>query len=69
MDYICDEIIFVIKYENYIYTSKLLLWVNFFVMDGMDIHQLSLKPFKILEFLAENPSKNVCFYISLPTNA
>jgi hypothetical protein len=31
MEYICDEVILVTKHEEYIYTSKLELWVEFFV--------------------------------------
>ncbi len=31
MENICQEIILVTKYKNYIYTSKLRLWVKFFV--------------------------------------
>jgi len=72
MEYICDEIILVIEYENlHIYISKLGLWVEFFVdyfaMDDMDIHQLSLKPFRILEFFVENPFKK-CVFLHLFTN-
>jgi len=31
MDYIRDKVILVTKHENYIYTSKLKLWIKFFV--------------------------------------
>ncbi len=31
MENICDKIILVTKYENQINTSKLMLWVKFFV--------------------------------------
>jgi hypothetical protein len=36
MENICDKIILVTKYENYIYTSKLSLWVKFiyFILFG-----------------------------------
>jgi hypothetical protein len=61
MENICDEIILVTQYENYIYISKLRLWVKtfveFFVVNGIDIEQLNLKPFRILEFFFANPSK------------
>jgi hypothetical protein len=79
MEYICDEIILVIEYEKlhiyiyiyiYIYISNG-LWVEFFVdyfvMDDMDIHQLSFKPFRILEFFLENPFKK-CVFLHLFTN-
>jgi hypothetical protein len=37
METLCDEIILVTEYENYIYTSKLRLWVKLFVANGIDI--------------------------------
>jgi hypothetical protein len=57
--------------KNYIYTSKLKLWVecfvNFFVINGIDIHQLKSKPFRILEFLAKNLFKK-CGFLYLFSN-
>jgi len=36
--------------------------VNFFMMYGIDIHELNLKPFKDLKFLDEiSLKKRVCF--------
>jgi hypothetical protein len=44
--------------KNYIYISKLGLWVEFFVeffmMNDIAIHQINVGSFKILEFLIEN---------------
>jgi hypothetical protein len=51
MKYICDKIILVTKFENCVYISKLGFWVefldeSFFVVYGIDIHQLNLGPFR-----------------------
>jgi hypothetical protein len=35
--------------------------MNFFVMSDIDVHQLNLRPFKILYFLVENPFKKCVF--------
>jgi hypothetical protein len=49
--------------KNCKYTSKLRLWVEFcnefFGGSDIDVHQLNLQPFRSLEFLVENPFKNV----------
>ncbi len=44
-----------------IYTSKLELWVEFFVVNDIDIHQLNLRTFRSSEFLVENSLQNVYF--------
>jgi hypothetical protein len=55
MEYICDKIIFITKFEIlHIYISKLGLWVEFllvkfFMVNDIDIHQLNLGPFKFLD--------------------
>jgi hypothetical protein len=46
-----------------IYTSKLTLWVNFFMVYDIDTHQLNLRPFRNLKFLDEILFKNCVFCI------
>jgi hypothetical protein len=51
--------------KNCKYTLKLRLWVefcdDFFGGEYIDIHQLSLKPLRSLQFLAKNPFKKCVF--------
>jgi hypothetical protein len=40
----------------------------FFVVSGIDVHQLNLKPFRSLQFLVENPFKKCVFFALLKQN-
>jgi hypothetical protein len=56
MDYICDEIIFVTKYEKlhiYFKTKVVdgIFCIYIFEVNDIDIHELNLGQFKILEFI------------------
>ncbi len=54
--------------KNDIFISKLRFWVEFvfdLFFNDIDIHQISLKPLKILEFLVENSFKKMVFYTYL----
>ncbi len=68
MEYICDKIIHVTKFENFnIYTPKLRLWMEFlgeifYGVWSIDIHKLNLEYFKILKFLDEIPFKKCVFF-------
>jgi hypothetical protein len=57
--------------EKYVYTSKLGSWlelfVEFFMMNDIDIHQSNLGPFKIIIFLVQNSFKE-CVYLHLYNN-
>jgi len=54
MEYICDKIILIKKFENCMYISKLELWVECLSeLYDIDLHQSNFKPFKILKFLDE----------------
>jgi hypothetical protein len=59
------------EYEKLHIYSKLRLWVdfllNFFAVNGIDIHKLNLGPFRILELLVENPFKK-CVSLHLFNN-
>jgi hypothetical protein len=44
-------------------------FVEFLMVDGIDIHQLNVAPFRILEFFVETPFKKCMFYICLTINA
>ncbi len=58
MEYICDEIIHVTKYEKiHLYFKTRTVNGTFFVVNDIDIHQLNLGLFRILEFLVEK----ICF--------
>jgi len=61
MEYICDKIIHVTKFEKiaYIFQNKRCewnSWVNFFMIYDIDMHELNLGPFWM-----KFHSKNVCF--------
>ncbi len=51
------------KIYIYILKSCVEFLLNFIVMNGIDIHQLKSKPFRILEFLVENLFKKCVFFI------
>ncbi len=58
IEYICDKIILVIKFEKFAYMfqnqgCEWNSWVNFLMMYDNDIHELNLGPFKDLKFFDE----------------
>jgi len=64
MEYICDKLSFITKFEKLHIYSKLGLWVefllvNFFMVNDIDIHHLNLGPFKSLNFLDEFHSNKI----------
>jgi len=66
MEYICDKIIPITKFENIAYILQNYgyewnSWVNFFMVYDIDVHELNLGPFKNLKFLDEISLKKVCF--------
>jgi len=68
MEYICDKIIFVTKFEKiaYIfqnYGCEWNYWVNFFMAYDIDVHELNLIPFRYLKFLDVNSFKKCVFFI------
>ncbi len=66
MEYICDKIILVTKFEKNAYIlqnqgCEWNFWVNFFMVYDIDIHELNLRPFKNWKFLDEISLKKMFF--------
>ncbi len=59
MEYICDKIMPITKFEKIAYMfqnqdCEWNSWVNFFMVYDNDIHELNLRPFRDLIFFKKN---------------
>ncbi len=66
MEYICDKIIPITKFEKIAYifqneSCKWNSWVNFFIVYDIDMPELNLGPFKDFKFLEEILFKKCVF--------